>query len=351
MNKPSNKHVTSSEKVNKRAPTKKKAPKNVEKKKRRGQAIGAETAGAGVSGATSGTVARRVANHEAGVGGPALLPHEAAAAYLRMQGEIAAASGEGGRITLHVPTAVTIALGALPNLDALREVIRVELPNVDLGRLAKLRDYALAALYTHLIAIRQADGDEALRPLFVEASPLRERLLRSAELLAYFGAVSAQHVTAIRSGTGYLDAANDLIELARLFRTHWGEVAGRTPITQAEVSRAAELGALLLDALGRRRVGTDGAGQPGKDEEERLRAFWLFFWAYEDARRAVTFLRWYEGDVDTLVPSLFLARRRRASSPDAPADGDADPTPEGPTPESPDAPEEGQPGEAPVVAA
>jgi hypothetical protein len=46
---------------------------------------------------------------------------------------------------------------------------------------------------------------------------------------------------------------------------------------------------------------------------------------YEEVRRIVTYLRWYEGDADAIAPSLFAhraGRRRRAQprevAPDAP---------------------------------
>jgi hypothetical protein len=85
-------------------------------------------------------------------------------------------------------------------------------------------------------------------------------------------------------------------------------------VTEAEVVRTAELSDQLLDALGRRRVGTDGAAAPSQQDEDRLKAFWLFHGVYEESRRAMAHLRWYEGDADRLVPSLFLGHRRRSST-------------------------------------
>ena len=42
--------------------------------------------------------------------------------------------------------------------------------------------------------------------------------------------------------------------------------------------------------------------------ELRVRAFTLFVHAYSNARRAVTYLRWHEGDADSIAPSLYAGR-------------------------------------------
>jgi hypothetical protein len=45
--------------------------------------------------------------------------------------------------------------------------------------------------------------------------------------------------------------------------------------------------------------------------EARLRAFTQLIRLYEDARRAVAYLRAAEGDADTIAPSLYPGRPRR----------------------------------------
>jgi hypothetical protein len=40
----------------------------------------------------------------------------------------------------------------------------------------------------------------------------------------------------------------------------------------------------------------------------RKRAFTLFSRAYDDARRAIIFLRWHKEDADTIAPSLYASR-------------------------------------------
>jgi hypothetical protein len=239
----------------------------------------------------------------------------AALAFARVWPEIDAMSAVGlRRITVAVPAAVTIGLGAMPNIEAKMAEIRRILPLFDYERAGRLREYAYAALYAHHRVALSAEGEARLRALVEEAVPLRERLLRTAELHAYYGELDPGVVASIRRGTGHLDTANDLAQIALLFRGARDVLAGRTPVTEADLTRAAELSDAIIDALGRRRVGTDGASTPSQAEEDRIKAFWLFYAVYEESRLAMAYLRRHEGDADQLVPSLFLGHRRRSSS-------------------------------------
>ncbi|HEU4534583.1 MAG TPA: hypothetical protein VFS00_10715, partial [Polyangiaceae bacterium] len=247
-------------------------------------------------------------------------PAEAAAAFERQRPEREALdAAELGRITLHVPSAVTIALGALPNLERLLPEMAATLPGHHVAQIGRLRDYALAALYAHLVALRPPAAEARTQALLSEAAPLRENLLVAAETLAHFGLLDRARVALLRSGAGHLDTAHDLIELAALFRERWGELASRTPLAKADVDRAAALGPELVAALGMRKLGTEGAGET-TPEADRARAFRLFARAYDECRRAVAYLRWHEGDADELVPSLFAMRRRGLLDDDAGGD-------------------------------
>src|SRR5262249_24691441 len=124
----------------------------------------------------------------------------------------------------------------------------------------------------------------------------------------------------IKAGKGHLDAANDLGALSGLYREHWHEIEGKTAVTREEVDRAAVLGTKLLRALG----GDGQAATLAPTAERRARAYTLLVNAYGEARRAVGFLRYYEGDVDTLLPSLFSKGRTRKAA--------ANPAPEPTTP-------------------
>jgi hypothetical protein len=237
---------------------------------------------------------------------------DSGAAFARVRPEIDALPREQvRRINLYVPAAVTLVLGVLPRLLSLREQMKKDLPNHPADALDKLRDYALALYHAHILTLPRDKVETHLRTLLSEAMPLRERLLRSAELLADFGLVDAKRVAAIRRGAGHIDAANDLLALGILLRKAWPALAGKTPLTLDEVGRAEDLGVLLIEALGQRQLGTDGSADPREAEVRRAKAYTLFFRAYDECRRAVIYLRWREGDADQIAPSLLQARGRR----------------------------------------
>jgi hypothetical protein len=64
--------------------------------------------------------------------------------------------------------------------------------------------------------------------------------------------------------------------------------------------------------------------------------------AYDQTRRAVIYLRWNEGDADTIAPSLYKGRGGRAASSNDPATEPAD-TSGAATPAEPEVAPEGAP--------
>src|SRR5690606_26364868 len=108
-------------------------------------------------------------------------------------------------------------------------------------------------------------------------------------------------------GSGYRDLAEDLIALVNLYRGHWPLIANRTAITMDEIEHAESLAAQLVIAVGERDLVPVARSAA---MEQRERAFALLVEAYNDARRAVLYLRAYDGDADEIAPSLYAGRTR-----------------------------------------
>jgi hypothetical protein len=103
-------------------------------------------------------------------------------------------------------------------------------------------------------------------------------------------------------------------------------------VTRDEVERAGTLGVDLLGLLAQRQAGADGASSPSAYDVAKGRLFRRLARAHSQARRAVVYLRWDEGDADTLVPSLFPGRPRRRRAVETPAE------PSAPAPTAPEGP-------------
>lgn len=215
-------------------------------------------------------------------------------------------------ITLDVPTAASIALGAYERLKELRAEIVRQMPLFPIAMVDELPTYALAAWYAHLLSLPPGTNGTESKKLLDEAGPLRESLLVAAEALAHRGLLDAGRVAEIRAGQGNIDRANDLVALAALFGQSWAEVGTKTAVERAEVDRAAALGPTLLIALGVKGLAERHTTTP-ESRDLRIRAFTLLDRAYDECRRAVAFLRWHENDAEDFAPTLH--QRTRAPSP------------------------------------
>jgi hypothetical protein len=242
-------------------------------------------------------------------------------------------------INVDVPSACVTALGAADRLDTIGGQM-VRLSGFDRNALEKLRVYGLAALYANAVATDDT-GENLVMRLLTEATPLRGNLLVGAQALAHSGLLSAQRVAEIRAGQGHLDTADDLIALAALLDEAWAKVKDKTAVTREEVDRAAILGSELHVAVGARRVADGGRAKNGESQLARERAFTLLVRAYDECRRAASYLRWHEGDADEYAPSMYAKRKRRSARaeepttdlPIAPSEPvTTNPEPEAPTP-------------------
>ncbi len=253
-------------------------------------------------------------------------PSKAAAAFAAVERLLADLDpNDLAVINIDIPQSVSIALGALPGLLPFREAIVDALKHFHIANLDHMETYALAAWYAHLLALPPQSPDNPVKPLLDEAVPLRENLLSDAEALARRGYLDAAVVAEIRAGHGNVDIANDLVALSALFALAWAQIHGRTAATEEEVKRAGDLGPQLLAALGVREHGA--AVAPAEAADRRARAFTLFVRAWDELRRAITYLRWHEGDADQIAPSLYRGRGGRGSSASQQKDPDPSPPP------------------------
>ncbi len=251
-----------------------------------------------------------------------LSPTTAEASFRRVRPEIDAVRDDAlVPISVEIPFAVGIALAAAPRIDTLIPQM-LALPDFDLRPVRMLRTYAGAALYAHLAAATPRPSASTLPTLLDEAGRLRADLLLGADSLAHFGLVSRDRVAAIRAGSGHIDTANDLVQLAALFDEIWDVIHDRTPILRPMVERAAALGLELHTVLGSRRL--DDAFPPAPDAQRiKERSFTLFATGYDTCCRAVTYLRWNHGDAHLFAPSIYVKRRRRLAGPPEPVPPEA----------------------------
>lgn len=235
--------------------------------------------------------------------------------FRRVEAEVRALAEDSlDPINLDVPTTVTTVLGAWPEILALRAQVAV-LPNFDISRFDKLRDYALALAHTHGVYRGLAAPPDGLVKAAEQLANTRDMLFADAMALAKRGVFDEGRVAKLRSGPGYKNLAFDVVGLVQILRERWADIANRTGVQQAELDQAAQLAQRLVTLVGLKEqqpVAANGVAL------QRQQAFTLLVRAYDEVRRAISFLRWHEQDVDAIAPSLWSGRGNRPAPEPAP---------------------------------
>lgn len=231
-------------------------------------------------------------------------------------------------INIDVPTAVTTTLGVLPAIRGFRPQIATEIPSFDLVRFDKLELYTLALGHAHTLYLAASNPPESLGDLSDTGTKARELLLSDATALAQRGFIDGEKLKSLKGANGYRNLAFDLFTLAAMLRDNWDRIAGKTAVQTEELDSAETLADRLLTAVGLREQAPVVAAE---SSDIRQRAFSLFLTAYDDARRAVSYLRWHHGDLDDIAPSLYAGRgnsnTKRKPEPQSPT-----PSPDNPAP-------------------
>lgn len=196
---------------------------------------------------------------------------------------------------------VTTALGVIARLRPYRTELVEQLPHFDLSRFDKLKDYALALRYAHHMHTCAMQPPHALDALYEEAVCLRETLQLDITGLVGRGVISTTTLKELKGPMGLKNVATDLQILAYVLKLNFTLVEGQSTLQPAELDRAFKLASRILRVVA------------GQEQTARLLAHWddmlsriftQFAHAYDDARRAITFLRWRENDADLIAPPL-----------------------------------------------
>lgn len=244
-------------------------------------------------------------------------PFPSKAAYARRLVEISAVEDSSApHITADVLSSVTRVLGALWRLRELRGEIEATFKSFDFEEFDKLEDYALALSHAHSLwkgaSAPKVDVGEQAAALAIA----RDELLIAARALATRGLIEGGPLNEVKSQAGYRHIASDIVTMVSLIQSRWSAVEGKTALTFAELN---ELGARangLLMAIGQKE---QAPTSPGEASLIRRKAFYLFERAYENARRAVAYIREDPAEAEEIAPSIFGGRRKRGERSEAEA--------------------------------
>jgi hypothetical protein len=228
---------------------------------------------------------------------------------------------ERAPMTVDVQDAVIVALGVAQFIDQPDVRARFALlpPEVFAG--AHIDDLPVLALAAHhgyvALQVARAGGSTAMlgADLVAEAGEVRTRMLELCEYVFRRDPVLSTEVSAIRTGTGYKDAAIDLVRLASIYEAQ-AEIVARDTINYraTDADDARRLSQTILHQLSQ-----------GQDANERyhlsvLTGIWtLLLRCYDEVQAAGSFLYRNE-DAASRFRSLFTRSARRSRpAPEAPS--------------------------------
>ena len=237
-------------------------------------------------------------------------------------------------INLDTKFVVATALGVLPKLQPYHDQIAA-LPGYNIQQFEAIERFAgtlVQADAYHSIATSPPDD---LVEVQAEGAELREVMYVDAQVQVRRGLINGDSLGELNGPVGYKNLGADLQSLSTIYFTNWDKLAGTTSVKQEEIQRAQQISFYLFRAAGRKE---QSPAVVAETADMRARAFTLLTDAYDNARRAIIYLRWHEGDADIICPSLFAGRSNgRGKAADAsgnkPATPGANPTPNAnPTP-------------------
>lgn len=186
--------------------------------------------------------------------------------------------------------------------------IREHLPGVEVGELRSLPHLALAVAFASLKANSEAGMMDA-RALLVEAQNLRRALLKAAMAAAEAGIFTEKQLAKLKEGRGPIDAAGDCVALAALFTKQAAEIKGKTAVTAAQITRAAELGTELLRRLKTKKARGKAAAGSMSTAEARDRLWTLLSQRHERLWAVGAYI--FGHAVDDLAPGLLWRAQRK----------------------------------------
>jgi len=212
-------------------------------------------------------------------------------------------------LNLDIRAAIMTVFGALREVATHMEAIST-LSWIDQNKIGGLKEYTMAAVEAQSRWVTAMTPPENIAVLNGEALAMRNLLRSDARLLAKRGLIAPGCLASFKGHIGYKNVGFELIGRANLMRDCWSAIHDKTPTTVVEVQRAKDIGERLVYAAGCREQAPVIRAEAAK---LRQQAFTLMLNSYNETRRAISFLRWHEGDAETIAPSLYAGRRRSAA--------------------------------------
>jgi len=233
--------------------------------------------------------------------------------YKRIEPEFTTlAPEELAPINMDIASAVATLLFLWAGIQKFRDAIVSGLIGFDIVRFDKILDYAMALGHANTMYLISTQPPDELQAIYDESAAMRETLYMDTKALIHRGLIKAASIEGLKGSVGYQNIAIDLQILASVMKANWPAIQGKCASQLSELDHALKLSTVMFGIVGFRENGSNGQRAT---TDARARAYTLFTRAYDDARRAIIYLRWHEGDADTIAPSLHPGRSASKKKP------------------------------------
>jgi hypothetical protein len=241
----------------------------------------------------------------------ALQPSDFERAFAEVEAEIQAVPTEQlVHITVDVRLVAVNTVARLPLIKTLSAQLTEHLPQFDVGSIDRVGTYALAAAHAYIRHQMSVASPAEIAKLAARATERRALLLADVNALVAHGVIDGAPLAELSGTVGYRNVAYDLLILRNMLADAWPKIEDGTLISAADLEEDAATASRLLMAAGAKSV---LPVEPSETARIRDQAFALFVRKYDEVRRAVSFVRWGQGDADEYAPSLYAGRGSRKS--------------------------------------
>lgn len=218
-------------------------------------------------------------------------------------------------INVDIPTSIITAMSVSERLVPYAMALKA-LPDFPPDGLTKYPDYVLALFIAQSRYALATTPAEALPELLTQATARRDVMIAEGKTLIARGLLNSDALDDLTGTHGYRNVAFDLSGLTQLFKAAWPNIQGKTGMQQSEIDEAGQVALTLAAAIAHR----ENKESIAEATDTRQRVFTLFSTSYDQIRRGMSYLRWNQGDVDEIVPSLYAGRQNSNAAKKATSD-------------------------------
>ncbi len=207
-------------------------------------------------------------------------------------------------LNVDIKMAPAIVLGALPKIIRYRTPL-ASLTEFDVIHVDTLALHAHATMHAESHYMGVSRGPALVPQLVEQARAWRALFLQDMTVMVTRRLLPAEKHAELKVQASYQKLPYFLFALVNVYRAAWPNVREHSTVRERELDAAEYTAEQLATAFATR---SDRNQAINEANEQRRRNFTLLAQAYDQVRRGLTYLRWSEGDVDEIAPSLYRGR-------------------------------------------